>query len=1034
MNKSKKRWLIVLGVVFLIGLILIVLTLGWFAIRGKAFDSRPLVLIHEPTFDDQVQVGDGVIIHATAREENGLSRIELWVNDELLDFLDAEESDTLNLMLLSSFTPTYEGEHQIIVRAFSADDISGQSAIHIYAIPAGEGSAGEHTVVEGDTLESIAEEYGSTQDEIEELNPGIGDGGLVPGEGIIIPDDEPESDGPPPLPESEGEAPMWSTGPALVDSPFSMFDVIPGSDGIPYDEGPVILLLEVPRLTTDIILDSLHCYVGLAESLPQWYPDRDHNQATDESFERIRGGAWDTEGILLGDAAPRITWFEDEALPANITCVGVTGRGEETVDFGRLEIEIPPEEWNGIRHPYMVIGEGGRLTAEVQVSRLIGSSRFTPKTPDPEMIIPTNLRLSEEAGLFLWDYPEDTGIMGFEIFLNGNQMWSERYDERSTALPPEWFNPPCGETYIFGVRAYRWDSEEDDYFESGTGTIDLTQPPEGCRRQIQVTFLSLETFNLGGDGSHEDRHGDVGPVYGTFAANNASVTFDTGHYGSGAVLDLPHGFEHNTLYDLTEMAANPGWGFRGPNSIVADMRPGHWLRVAFFIEDRDTGRCVRGDERGCDDHVCGGIHIPITEGMFNLDEVNTFSIRSSNERCLLTFETRPGPESPVGGSGEGAEPLPWLEIEEMTLDEDSGLLSLEIKNSGSAAWSDRVLPIGLRTRTGLLLNNVRTDPLTIPVGDTVTVEHPHLFVPPPFDYCVILDPNDEVMELHERYEVLAHPVVCQELPDLTIHDVSFVTNPLNRMRLEIQNVGEGDLENRTLEIVVRGEDHRAELFDRPSIPDLTIASGETIVIDIPITDRSIREQMAAGYWIYINSDGSIVESNTGNNDYNVGEATRLSTVVTQVEIPRNLRRAIDYHVRGYINNGRFRGEQVFNFHISGNDVDWDCDPVEGCFEVFRHDGYADYSEDWFDIYGDQELVVVVQFDIPRLLGDDVRTRSIYESPTWNAGYFDLVDGSCHQDYSRVVGHNRFVVLDADGEEWGLTLDLCRENFYDSEDE
>ena len=47
MDKSKKRWLIILGVL-LIGLIILALFLGWFSRRGKAFDSRPLVLIHDP--------------------------------------------------------------------------------------------------------------------------------------------------------------------------------------------------------------------------------------------------------------------------------------------------------------------------------------------------------------------------------------------------------------------------------------------------------------------------------------------------------------------------------------------------------------------------------------------------------------------------------------------------------------------------------------------------------------------------------------------------------------------------------------------------------------------------------------------------------------------------------------------------------------------------------------------------------------------------------------------------------------------------
>jgi hypothetical protein len=136
MDKSKKRWLIILGVVLLIGVILLTLVLGWFSRRGKAFNSRPLVLIHDPILNDQFQVGDGVLVHATAREDNGLSRIELWVNDVLVDAVDTEEQESTNLVLLSTWIPTFEGEQQIIVRAISTDGIPGQSSIQINVIAA----------------------------------------------------------------------------------------------------------------------------------------------------------------------------------------------------------------------------------------------------------------------------------------------------------------------------------------------------------------------------------------------------------------------------------------------------------------------------------------------------------------------------------------------------------------------------------------------------------------------------------------------------------------------------------------------------------------------------------------------------------------------------------------------------------------------------------------------------------------------------------------------------------------------------------
>ena len=91
------------------------------------------------------------MFHATAREDNGLARIELWADDMMIDAMDAEEPTT-NLVLYSSWMPTFEGEHQIIARAISADDISGQSTILINAVPVAEDGTGAFTSSKKETL------------------------------------------------------------------------------------------------------------------------------------------------------------------------------------------------------------------------------------------------------------------------------------------------------------------------------------------------------------------------------------------------------------------------------------------------------------------------------------------------------------------------------------------------------------------------------------------------------------------------------------------------------------------------------------------------------------------------------------------------------------------------------------------------------------------------------------------------------------------------------------------------------------------
>jgi len=468
MDKSKKRWLIVLGVVFLIGLILIVLALGWFARRGKAFDSRPLVLIISPDNYNQYQTGEGVLIQATAREYNGLSRMEIWVNDSLVDAVDAEVEGTTNLELLSYWVPTSDGRQQIIVRATSSDGVDGQGMVEIYTSASKDDGTGKYIVEEGDTLASIAEEHGSSAEELTDLNPGLAPGGPAPGDDLIVPDTEPSSDEPSAPEGGGGEPPSIDPGPPLVEFPFSIVEMVRLNT-----EEMSTLRLEVTALRTWEEYERLHCYVGLAELLPQWYPDRDRNQATDESFEKLGRGWWNTDETMQGDAAPVIQWPVDQPFPASIFCVGTTGGLTEAVDFEKVELNIPPEQWNGIKYPVTVDGLGGRLLVETRVSL---ESTSIPIRLDPTMTVPTNVRADEEDGRLEWEYyPEadELPIDGFRIYVNGTLQWAVNADTWFTRIPAEWFDPTCGESYSLSVTAFR--VEGDDWPESFHARVETEQ-------------------------------------------------------------------------------------------------------------------------------------------------------------------------------------------------------------------------------------------------------------------------------------------------------------------------------------------------------------------------------------------------------------------------------------------------------------------------------------------------------------------------------------------------------------------------------
>ncbi|MBU2609567.1 MAG: hypothetical protein KJ606_01275, partial [Chloroflexi bacterium] len=110
-NKGCTRW----GLWLTAGLALIALciaasSLVYFQARARAFNNRPLVLIHAPVNHEQARVGDGLIVHATARADNGLRRMELWVNDTLIAARDAPADATpTGLVLSAGWSPRLAG-------------------------------------------------------------------------------------------------------------------------------------------------------------------------------------------------------------------------------------------------------------------------------------------------------------------------------------------------------------------------------------------------------------------------------------------------------------------------------------------------------------------------------------------------------------------------------------------------------------------------------------------------------------------------------------------------------------------------------------------------------------------------------------------------------------------------------------------------------------------------------------------------------------------------------------------------------------
>jgi hypothetical protein len=321
--------------------------------------------------------------------------------------------------------------------------------------------------------------------------------------------------------------------------------------------------------------------------------------------------------------------------------------------------------------------------------------------------------------------------------------------------------------------------------------------------------------------------------------------------------------------------------------------------------------------------------------------------------------------------------------------------------------------------------------LDIPVGHTAALHSPELFVPPPFDFCVVIDPYDEVFELYERTGNFTHTLECPELPDLEVQDAYFEHYVGNRIVVQVQNIGPGDLVDRTLSIEVRTPD--GELLFEPTIySGVSMERWDTQSFRVTPLDGSIRGEMAEGYTVTINQDHAVLERTHDNNSFTVGAATRLSTYLALINVPIPAADIVVLHIDGYILTGRVRDRQVVNLDVSGGGFDWSCDETLNTCHVVFHD--YEYWENWFEIYGDEdfEIVINIEHSGTRAGGgsllDSFTIGNIYEPPTWGAGDIDPVEGLCHYDYSLTDGFRELSVYDWADRRWRVAFNFCRENY------
>ncbi len=111
------------------------------AVGGIVFLQKPAtvpaVLIVTPANGARVEVNTAAAIHATARDDQKIRRVEVWIDGALFDAQSSTVATGISpFPLLADWRPSAPGAHAIVVRAFNTRGGHSQAAINVEAIAA----------------------------------------------------------------------------------------------------------------------------------------------------------------------------------------------------------------------------------------------------------------------------------------------------------------------------------------------------------------------------------------------------------------------------------------------------------------------------------------------------------------------------------------------------------------------------------------------------------------------------------------------------------------------------------------------------------------------------------------------------------------------------------------------------------------------------------------------------------------------------------------------------------------------------------
>jgi hypothetical protein len=191
-------------------------------------------------------------------------------------------------------------------------------------------------------------------------------------------------------------------------------------------------------------------------------------------------------------------------------------------------------------------------------------------------------------------------------------------------------------------------------------------------------------------------------------------------------------------------------------------------------------------------------------------------------------------------------PLPWIETYGVGASEESGAISIRVRNGGSAAWVGSPLELGLEYRDGTPIGVESFDSFELAAGERMGLTTYRYTVEPPYDVCVTVDPNDLVTEYYEASGTRSHTRFCPLQPDLWIKEIQYRAGESESLLVTVGNIGDTSLENRSLTL-------EGFMLDGSSAsilntwPNVTIRPYEERTFTFAGISEAVHARMAGGY-------------------------------------------------------------------------------------------------------------------------------------------------------------------------------------------